>query len=226
MDHVMSCHDWSGCRASLLVKQNCFDLDTAFSTASLVYRIQYSCQARCWYRDFGASTAYLVVRSPTQAIFELFDSLLIMQRGRTVYFGPNSSVALNYFSSLEGVCILFWLLLLLLFSSSSFQYTPLFFNCVHVEPANHTLRVIKEGTQQRQWAVKYMGGYCELASSQFSTCCRTSLTRPHKEAAQRGDKLVRFCFFWTPYYVWLPYTIMQAGLAEVIIFRFWQVKYV
>eukprot|EP00884_Botryococcus_braunii_P004583 jgi/Botrbrau1/14125/Bobra.182_3s0068.1 len=48
-------------------------------------------------------TLCATVHCPTQAIFELFDNLLIMQRGRTVYFGPNSSVALDYFSSLDGV---------------------------------------------------------------------------------------------------------------------------
>lgn len=41
--------------------------------------------------------------SPTQAIFTLFDDLLVLQRGKVVYFGHNGDPAAAYFDTLSGV---------------------------------------------------------------------------------------------------------------------------
>jgi ABC-type multidrug transport system ATPase subunit len=42
-------------------------------------------------------TIAATIHSPTPLTFALFDRLLILQRGRCVYFGPNSDEAVDYF---------------------------------------------------------------------------------------------------------------------------------
>ena len=43
------------------------------------------------------SEQHAATRNPWLQTFALFDRILILQRGRVVYFGPNGSSALEYF---------------------------------------------------------------------------------------------------------------------------------
>ena len=43
-------------------------------------------------------TIAATIHSPTPRTFELFDRVLILQRGRIVYFGDNGESATQYFS--------------------------------------------------------------------------------------------------------------------------------
>lgn len=42
-------------------------------------------------------TIAATIHSPTPHTFDLFDRILILQRGRLVYFGANGQAALEYF---------------------------------------------------------------------------------------------------------------------------------
>ena len=44
-------------------------------------------------------TIAATIHTPTSRTFQLFDRVLILQRGRIVYFGDNGEAATNYFSS-------------------------------------------------------------------------------------------------------------------------------
>lgn len=44
-------------------------------------------------------TIAATIHTPTSRTFQLFDRILILQRGRIVYFGDNGEAASNYFSS-------------------------------------------------------------------------------------------------------------------------------
>ena len=52
-------------------------------------------------------TICATIHSPTAYTFSLFDRLLLLLRGRVVYFGPNGSAAVDFFQKrlpeLEGV---------------------------------------------------------------------------------------------------------------------------
>lgn len=44
-------------------------------------------------------TIAATIHTPTSRTFQLFDRILILQRGRIVYFGDNGEAATSYFSS-------------------------------------------------------------------------------------------------------------------------------
>lgn len=63
-------------------------------------------------------TIAATIHSPTPRTFELFDRVLILQRGRIVYFGDNGDSAQQYFTSSPYFQVTLHLVVLFVFSGS------------------------------------------------------------------------------------------------------------